>query len=55
LCPKEVAKRRRRGPKTAEGRLAVRLNASTHGILSPQPVVLAYEKPQDWEDHRGRS
>jgi hypothetical protein len=48
----EVARRRKRGPKTAEGRLAVRLNASTHGILSPEPVVLAYEKPQDWEDHR---
>jgi hypothetical protein len=30
----------------------VRLNASTHGILSPQPVVNAYEKPEDWEGHR---
>jgi hypothetical protein len=49
---KEAGKRGRRGPKTAEGRLAVRLNASTHGILSPQPVVLAYEKPEDWANHR---
>jgi hypothetical protein len=52
LSSKEVAKRPKRGPKTPEGRLAVRLNASTHGILSPQPVVNAYEKLQDWEDHR---
>ena len=28
------------------------LNASTHGILSPQPVVNAYEKSEDWEGHR---
>jgi hypothetical protein len=52
MSSKKVAKRTRRGPKTAEGRLAVRLNASTHGILSPQPIVNAYEKPEDWEEHR---
>jgi hypothetical protein len=42
----------RRGPKTPEGRLAVRFNASTHGILSLQPIVNAYESAQDWESHR---
>jgi hypothetical protein len=42
----------KRGPKTREGKLAVRLNASTHGILSVQPIVNAYESAQDWEDHR---
>jgi len=47
-----TTKRRRRGPKTPEGRLAVRLNASTHGILSAQPVVNAYERAEDWEAHR---
>ncbi len=47
-----VAKRSRRGPKTPEGRLAVRLNANTHGILSAQPVVNAYERVEDWEAHR---
>jgi hypothetical protein len=52
LGSKAVARRKKRGPKTPEGRLAVRLNASTHGILSPQPIVTAYEKPQDWECHR---
>jgi hypothetical protein len=52
LGSKAVARRKKRGPKTPEGRLAVRLNASTHGILSPQPIVNAYEKPQDWEGHR---
>jgi hypothetical protein len=47
-----TAKRGRRGPKTPAGRLAVRLNASTHGILSAQPVVNAYERAEDWESHR---
>ncbi len=49
---KTAAKRSRRGPKTSEGRLAVRMNASTHGILSVQPVVNAYERAEDWEAHR---
>jgi len=49
VTPKTVA---RRGPKTPEGRLAVRLNARTHGILSVQPVVNTYEKIEDWETHR---
>jgi hypothetical protein len=43
---------RRRGPKTPTGKIAVRLNASTHGILSAHPVVKAYERVQDWEAHR---
>jgi hypothetical protein len=47
LGSKAVPRRKKRGPKTPEGRLAVRLNASTHGILSPQPIVNAYENPQD--------
>jgi hypothetical protein len=47
-----LAKRIRRGPKTPQGRLAVRLNASTHGVLSAQPVVNAYERAEDWESHR---
>ena len=42
----------KRGPKTPEGKLAVRFNASTHGILSLQPIVNAYETTQDWERHR---
>src|SRR3712207_1642420 len=52
MSSKKGAKRTRRGPKTPEGRLAVRLNASTHGILSAEPIVTAYEKPEDWEAHR---
>jgi hypothetical protein len=52
LGSKALAGRKKRGPKTPEGRLAVRLNASTHGILNPQPIVNAYEKPEDWEGHR---
>jgi hypothetical protein len=42
----------RRGPKTPEGKLAVRFNASTHGILSLQPIANAYESLKDWESHR---
>ena len=42
----------KRGPKTPEGKLAVRFNASTHGILSLQPIVNAYERVDDWERHR---
>src|ERR671915_79815 len=49
MTSKTLAKR---GPKTPEGKLAVRFNASTHGILSLQPIVNAYERPQDWENHR---
>jgi hypothetical protein len=43
---------RRRGPKTPAGRIAVRLNATTHGILSARPVVNEYERAEDWEEHR---
>lgn len=47
-----MSKVAKRGPKTAEGRLAVRLNASTHGILSPRPVVSHFESEEGWETHR---
>ena len=30
----------------------MRLNATTHGILSAQPVVNSYERAEDWEEHR---
>jgi hypothetical protein len=43
---------RRRGPKTPAGKIAVRLNAATHGILSASPVVNEYERAEDWEEHR---
>ncbi len=43
---------RRRGPKTPGGKIAVRLNATTHGILSARPVVNEYERAEDWEEHR---
>jgi hypothetical protein len=49
MTSRTVAKR---GPKTPEGKLAVRFNASTHGILSLQPIVNAYESLKDWESHR---
>jgi hypothetical protein len=43
---------KRLGPKTERGRLAVRLNARKHGIISPQPVVTDFETEEDWETHR---
>jgi hypothetical protein len=29
------------------------MNATTHGILSVQPVATAYEQKKDWDGHRG--
>jgi hypothetical protein len=52
MSSKEVAKRPKRGPKSAEGRLAVRLNATSHGILSARPVVANFETEKDWKAHR---
>ncbi len=49
MTSKQLAKR---GPKTASGKLAVSTNASTHGILSPRPVVAAYESQGAWKAHR---
>lgn len=49
MTSKQLAKR---GPKTAPGKLAVSTNASTHGILSPRPVVAAYESQGAWKAHR---
>src|SRR3712207_1567842 len=47
---RELAKRR--GPKTPAGKLAVSRNASKHGILSPRPVVAAFESERAWKAHR---
>jgi hypothetical protein len=52
LSSKEVAKRTRRGPKTPAGKLAVSFNASTHGIRSPRPIVVAFESEGAWKAHR---
>jgi hypothetical protein len=49
VTSKAIAKR---GPKTPEGKLAVRFNASTHGIRSPRPVVAAFESEGAWKAHR---
>ena len=42
----------KRGPKTEEGRNAVRLNAWKHGINSELMAVPNYEDPTEWEAHR---
>lgn len=41
----------KRGPNTDNGRDAVRRNAVTHGILSPSPVVDAFENEREWQRH----
>jgi hypothetical protein len=47
---RELAKRR--GPKTPAGKLTVSRNATTHGIMSPRPVVAHFETEQAWQRHR---
>ncbi|MGD0114711.1 MAG: hypothetical protein ABSC13_01735 [Dehalococcoidia bacterium] len=42
----------KRGPKTEEGKSAVRLNAIQHGGLSTVPVIPGLEREGDWEAHR---
>ena len=41
----------KRGPKTEEGRNAVRLNAWKHGINSEVMAVPNFEDPAEWEAH----
>jgi hypothetical protein len=38
----------KRGPKTDEGRRAVRLNPVKHGVLSQTPVIPLVEREEDW-------
>jgi hypothetical protein len=40
------------GPKTGEGKEAMRWNVTRHGISSPAPAVPNLEKREDWEEHR---
>jgi hypothetical protein len=39
------------GPKSAEGKAAVALNASRHGLRSPAPVVTEWETELGWRAH----
>lgn len=43
-----------RGPNTARGRAAVRLNAVRHAVLSQTPVIPELESEKDWQAHRTR-
>ena len=38
----------KRGPKTAAGKAAVRLNPLKHGVLSQTPVIPLVEREEDW-------
>ena len=40
------------GPKTEEGKAAVRLNALRHGVTAEAAVIPFVENPEDWEAHR---
>jgi hypothetical protein len=46
------AARRSRGPKTAEGKARVRMNALRHGISARHVVIPGLERAEDWETHR---
>ncbi len=40
------------GPKTPEGKAAVRLNPIKHGVLAQTPVIPLVEREEDWEKLR---
>lgn len=40
------------GPVTENGKAVSKLNATRHGIRSPEPVIAGLESKEDWEDHR---
>jgi hypothetical protein len=42
----------KRGPKTEAGKLVAAMNSTRHGILSPKPVVAAFETAHGWNAHR---
>jgi hypothetical protein len=42
----------KRGPKTEAGKIVAAQNSTKHGILSPKPVVLAFESDYSWRTHR---
>jgi hypothetical protein len=42
----------KRGPKTEKGKLVASMNSTRHGILSPKPVVTAFESEYGWKTHR---
>ena len=42
----------KRGPKTAAGRRAVRLNAVRHGVSSASPVIPGLESEAEWQKFR---
>ena len=48
----EKNKRPKGGPRSVEGRLTVATNAAKHGILSPKPVIAAFESESGWKTHR---
>jgi hypothetical protein len=41
----------KRGPNSASGRAAVRLNAVQHGILATTPVIPELESEEEWAAH----
>lgn len=39
-------------PATRDGKTVPKMNATRHGIRSPEPVVPGMESAEDWEEHR---
>jgi hypothetical protein len=47
----KIAKKKR-GPRTLEGKAKARANATTHGIMALSPVVTSFESEAGWKAHR---
>ncbi len=48
-CMQGKQEKRGGGPKTREGRAAVRLNPVKHGVLAQTPVIPLVEREEDWQ------
>ena len=46
-------RRRKRGPKTPEGKVRVGLNAVRHAMCASMPVIPGIERVEEWDAHRG--
>ncbi len=52
-APSPAPKKKKRGPKTPEGKKAVSRNAVKHGLRTPHPFIIeGLESPEEWEQFK---